>query len=76
MNFNFIVRAQSLLLEAAVATEDSPITSHQKKKKIVVWTSLTFHFITFPLIISYELSCYRCYGLLKDISDLNIIGRQ
>ena len=75
MNFNFIVRAQSLLLEAAVATEDSPITSHQKKK-IVVWTSLTFHFITFPLIISYELSCYRCYGLLKDISDLNIIGRQ
>ena len=33
MNFNFIVRAQSLLLEAAVATEDSPITSHQKKKK-------------------------------------------
>lgn len=32
MNFNFIVRAQSLLLEAAVATEDSPITSHQKKK--------------------------------------------
>lgn len=46
MNFNFIFRAQSLRLKAAVtvATEDSRVTSHTKKKIMVVWTSLTFHF--------------------------------